>query len=57
MWRVFMSNPDERPVAPAQKSTPEAQTGYEAPRVEEVLTQEKLQQETLFAGRITPVEW
>jgi len=52
-----MGKSNDRPVAPAETSTPEAETGYEAPRVEEVLTQDKLQQETLFAGRITPVEW
>jgi len=52
-----MSDPNERHEAPAEKSTSEAPAGYEAPRVERVLTQKKLQQETLFAGGVTPLEW
>ena len=52
-----MSDPNERHAAPTEQSTPEAQAGYEAPRVERILTQKKLQQETLFAGELTPLEW
>jgi hypothetical protein len=54
---MFMSDPTDRHVAPVETSTPGTQSGYEAPRVEHVLTEKTLQQETLYAGRITPVEW
>ena len=51
-----MSDPVTR-VASADTSTPEAPAGYEAPRIEQVLTQDKLQQESLYAGPPSPLEW
>jgi hypothetical protein len=45
-----MTDSTEKQAAPADISTSRAPAGYEAPRVERVLTQETLDQEALYAG-------
>jgi hypothetical protein len=47
-----MAESTKKPAAPTEMST-EGPTGYEAPRVEQVLTQETLEAEVLYAGEPT----
>jgi hypothetical protein len=51
-----MSEPTKKPGGPGEPSRAEVPAGYEAPRVEQVLTQEKLEAEVLYAGEPTPAE-
>jgi hypothetical protein len=49
-----MSEPTKTPGVPGEPSRAAAPAGYEAPRVEQVLTQEKLEAEVLYAGQPAP---
>ena len=52
-----MSESTKKPGVPGEPSRASAPADYEAPRVEQVLTQEKLETEVLYAGQVaTPVE-
>ena len=49
-----MTESTKKPVGPTEMSTADA-AGYEAPRVERVLTREALEAEVLYAGEPTAV--